>query len=125
MIEVRQYDQYIIRIDGSGRLTLRNRKFLRKYIPVHHPEPRRSIIDDMARFTPRPFTIPLEERRDKPLRHKVTTETNRDQPYVPATCPTPASSPHPTAPAAKIPMEPPVAPAPATPPVAGPDMPQP
>ena len=34
IIEVRQYDQYLIRVDGSGRVTLRNRKFLRKYLPV-------------------------------------------------------------------------------------------
>ena len=35
VVEVRQYDQYVIRVDGSGRATLRNRKFLRKYIPLH------------------------------------------------------------------------------------------
>ena len=29
VIEVRQYDQYAIRVDGSGRITMRNRKFLR------------------------------------------------------------------------------------------------
>ena len=34
VIEVRQFDQYVIRVDGSGRVTLRNRKFLRKYLPV-------------------------------------------------------------------------------------------
>ena len=34
IIEVRQFNQYIIRMDGSGRVTLRNRQFLRKYIPV-------------------------------------------------------------------------------------------
>ena len=39
VVEVRQFDQYIIRVDGSGRVTLRNRKFLRKYIPVVTREP--------------------------------------------------------------------------------------
>ena len=39
VVEVRQFDQYIIRIDGSGRVTLRNRKFLRKYIPVIQRDP--------------------------------------------------------------------------------------
>ena len=34
VIEVRQFDQYVVRVDGSGRITLRNRKFLRKYEPV-------------------------------------------------------------------------------------------
>ena len=41
IIEVRQFDQYVIRVDGSGRVTLRNRKFLRKYLPV---VPRPNII---------------------------------------------------------------------------------
>ncbi|GFO16876.1 hypothetical protein PoB_004338100 [Plakobranchus ocellatus] len=31
VIEVRQFDQYVIRVDGSGRVTLRNRKFLCLY----------------------------------------------------------------------------------------------
>ena len=35
VIEVRQYNQYVVKVDGSGRVTLRNRKFLRKYTPVH------------------------------------------------------------------------------------------
>ena len=34
VVEVRQFDQYIVRLDGSGRVTLRDRKFLRKYVPV-------------------------------------------------------------------------------------------
>ena len=34
VIEVRQFDQYVIKIDGSGRVTLRNRRFLRKFTPV-------------------------------------------------------------------------------------------
>ena len=34
VIEVRQFDQYVIRVDGSGRVTIRNRKFLRKFTPV-------------------------------------------------------------------------------------------
>ena len=35
VVEVKQFDQYVVRVDGSGRVTLRNRKFLRKYVPVH------------------------------------------------------------------------------------------
>ena len=33
VIEAKEHDQYLIRMDGSGRPTLRNRKFLRKVIP--------------------------------------------------------------------------------------------
>ena len=34
IIEVKQHDQYAIKTDGSGRVTLRNRRFLRKFQPV-------------------------------------------------------------------------------------------
>ena len=47
MVEVRQFDQYVVRVDGSGRVTLRNRKFLRKYIPVQPLSHPRSILSDM------------------------------------------------------------------------------
>ena len=33
IIEMRNNDQYLVKVDGSGRLTLRNRRFLRKYKP--------------------------------------------------------------------------------------------
>lgn len=45
VVEVRQYDQYVVRMDGSGRMTLLNRKFLRQYLPVHKPPPRLTITD--------------------------------------------------------------------------------
>ena len=47
VIEVRQYDQYVVRVDGSGRVTLRNRKFLRKYIPVYSPKAKQTIDSDL------------------------------------------------------------------------------
>ncbi len=115
VIEVRQYDQYLIRVDGSGRVTLRNRKFLQRYVPVYHPEPRRSIVEDMARLTPRSSATPPVKQGGKPIRHKITTEMNRDEPTVPATCPTPASVPPPTPPSATIPMEPPATQSPTAP----------
>ena len=37
VVEVRQFHQYVIKIDGSGRLTLRNRQHLRKFIPFKKP----------------------------------------------------------------------------------------
>jgi hypothetical protein len=41
VVEVRQHDQYVVRVDGSSRVTLRNRKFLRRfqlYCPsIHSP----------------------------------------------------------------------------------------
>ena len=47
VIEVRQNDQYAIKVHGSGRVTLRNRQFLRLYVPhTEKPCPRR-ITDDI------------------------------------------------------------------------------
>ena len=34
VIEVRQFDQYVVKDDGSGHVTLRNRKSLRRYLPL-------------------------------------------------------------------------------------------
>ena len=42
VVEVRANDQYTVRIDGSGRLTLRNRRYLRKFIP--HMLNQKSIV---------------------------------------------------------------------------------
>ena len=47
VIEVRQFDQYNVRIDGSGWVTLRNRKFLQQYIPVQTQPPKRTVDDDL------------------------------------------------------------------------------
>ena len=47
IIEVRQFDQYVVRMDGSGRVTLRNRKFLRKYLPVKTITPTKTTEDDI------------------------------------------------------------------------------
>ena len=33
IVEVKEHDQYVVRVHGSGRLTTRNRKFLKKIIP--------------------------------------------------------------------------------------------
>lgn len=33
IVEVKDFHQYVVKVDGSGRLTLRNRQFLRRYQP--------------------------------------------------------------------------------------------
>ena len=51
VVEVKQHDQYQVKVDGSGRVTLRNRRFLRKFTPITPPEPPQSIdIDVGTRF---------------------------------------------------------------------------
>ena len=47
VIEVCQFDQYVVHIDGSGRMTTRNRKFLRKYLPVQTTPPGLTIDNDL------------------------------------------------------------------------------
>ncbi|CAE1174083.1 unnamed protein product [Acanthosepion pharaonis] len=47
VIEVRQFDQYVITVDGSRRVTLWNRKFLRKYVPVQLPPSKLTIDNDI------------------------------------------------------------------------------
>ena len=37
IVEVRQHHQYVVRVDGSGRVTQRNRKHLRKFTPYKLP----------------------------------------------------------------------------------------
>ena len=34
IVECKEFDQYVVKVDGTGRLTLRNRKFLRRLIPI-------------------------------------------------------------------------------------------
>ena len=37
VVEIKPFDQHVIKLDGSGRLTLRNRRFLRKFtLPSTH-----------------------------------------------------------------------------------------
>ena len=38
IVECKDFDQYLVKMDGSGRLTLRNRKFLRKRTPLQKRE---------------------------------------------------------------------------------------
>ena len=57
VVEVCQCDQYVVHVDGSGRMTICNWKFLRKYIPVQTKAPRLTIDDDLQHLNllpPRP-----------------------------------------------------------------------
>ncbi len=72
-----QFHQYLIKIDGSGRQTLRNRKFLRKFVPK-----RRSILDDINSLPPNsalsgnPSTQPLPPTQKRA--HTPATPTDCD-----------------------------------------------
>ena len=54
VVDVRQFEQYVIRVYGSGRVTLQNRKFLRQYVPVYPRHP--PLVMDSDFGTTRPCT---------------------------------------------------------------------
>ena len=76
VIEVRQFDQYDVRVDGTGRSTLRNRRFLRKFAPLHKTPPPRTIADDLKHIGTPFFTTPATSVIDPPTQasteHTVT-----------------------------------------------------
>ena len=68
VIEVRQFDQYVVKVDGSGRVTIRNRKHLRSYTPyIRRP----------------PLAVTWETRlpRTAPTQHRDEFDT-KTLPYV-------------------------------------------
>ena len=85
VIEVRQFDRYVVRVDGSGRVTLRNRKFLRKYLPVVNRAPLVMAPGPMAVSVPPPVahptinpgtaaqSVPLDETRPHILAPQTPT----------------------------------------------------
>ena len=99
VVEVLQYHQYAVRTDGSGRLTTRNRRFLRRYKPILSSPP-----------TTTPF-LPLLEPPSTPTRPSPTT--------TPPPMPTPLPIAAETNPADPIPIQTTLA-RPGTPPPPGP-----
>ena len=77
VIEVRQYDQYAIHVDGSGRITMRNRKFLRQYTPVYLPQAQYTIDTD---FWSSLTHVP------QPIRHTVEPDLRNSLPHVSQQC---------------------------------------
>ena len=68
VIEVRQFDQYVVRVDGSRRVTLRNRKFLRKFVPVM--ETGRQYLPSL------PIAPPHSHKPDPPAAQPPTSPTH-------------------------------------------------
>ena len=65
IIEIRQFDQYVVKVDGSGRVTLRNRKFLRQYTPVQMQRPIKMIENDIQ--LPKTTTLPISPPLQTPV----------------------------------------------------------
>ena len=92
IIEVRQFDQYVVRVDGSGRITLRNRKFLRLYHPVITRAPLATL--------PTPTTTVARSQHSAPVTPKMASSTagqnptpETEQPYTPPLQEPPSNSP--------------------------------
>ena len=115
VIEVRQFHQYVIRVDGSGRVTLRNRRFLRKYTPAVERNPIISL-PQVPHLPAQP--IPSAAPPSVP----VPISTSPDQPKPTGTPATPGPetvTPMQPTPSSPVTAPPPPAPAPtqlATPP---------
>ena len=93
VIEIRQFDQYVIRVDGSGRVTLRNRKFLRKFIPIISREPLTTLP---GINTPTTTQIPSERQLHKePVINQplLPTSTTIIRPNAEQSAPAPISPP--------------------------------
>ena len=53
VMECKDFDQYLVKVDGTGRLTLRNRKFLRRLTPIKkHTTPASSSKTLLPRMFP-------------------------------------------------------------------------
>ena len=70
VVELRDHDQYWVKVDGSGRLSLRNRRFLRKFTPP---------------------TVAIEDSTHRSRRHMVDHGTSVPQRHAMAPQPQPAS----------------------------------
>ena len=107
VIEVKQFDQYVVKVDGSGRVTLRNRKFLRKYVPVHPPLPPFSdftrsvpgpVVPTAQTFSPQPAISPTSSGPEAPgsappSDPPVTAPDPHDAPDLPSDVPVSVSPP--------------------------------
>ena len=52
IVECKDFDQYNVKIDGTGRCTLRNRKHIRKFTPVSLSENPSPVIPSQIRMSP-------------------------------------------------------------------------
>ena len=69
VVECKDFDQYVVKVDGTGRLTLRNRKFLRKLMPI-----KKHSVPTARKIVLEPLLPPALPRPAQPLpdtQHRV------------------------------------------------------
>ena len=102
IVERKDFDQYVVKVDGSGRLTMRNRKFLRKITPYqltkHFPDSslRPDTSDPPPAVTP-PTPTPDTEAGPVTTQDQPSTEPPA-LPAVPPTSPARVETPTPPEP---------------------------
>ena len=77
VVEVRQYHQYVVKVDGSGRVTLRNRQHLRKFTPFNKPSQDDLISQHVLVIPPvmsTPTSQPSSPRNESPSPNGNTYE---------------------------------------------------
>ena len=81
VVEVKQFHQYVVRVDGTGRVTLRNRQHLRKFIPYNkRVDPLQGLDHDPSASTRvDPATV---------TRNPVDHQSNNTKVAMPPTSPT-------------------------------------
>ena len=98
VVEVRQYHQYVVRVDGTGRVTIRNRQHLRKFTPFHAPStPSLSVTPTVERSVdpvtncpspseayPSQVSMPTKLlRQPEDPQKPISMDTARKGPYTP------------------------------------------
>ena len=129
VVESPGHDQYRVKIDGSGRLTLRNRRFLRAYTPatpsiellpmvppsppstVHTPAPPPSLPNYLVESGPLPSTspTPCQEQLTPPSQAPAPSDVLLTAPTAPSSGPAPALEPPVTQAVVPDPLSPPPA----------------
>ena len=84
VVEVRQYHQYVVRVDGTGRVTIQNHQHLRKFTSFHAPStPSLSVTPTVQRSVD-PVTNRLSPSEASPSQMSMPTNLSR-QPEDPQT----------------------------------------
>ena len=85
VVEVRQYHQYVVRVDGTGRVTIRNRQHLRKFTPFHAPATPSLSVTPAVQGSVDPITNRLSPSEASPSQMSMPTNLSRQQenPQIP------------------------------------------
>ena len=110
VVETKDHDQYNVRVDRTGRLTLRNRRFLRSFTPIVRSPP--TTGPQSTNTTPEPvhyLTSPVVHPTPEQDLECSSPDLSYQEP--PAASPTPPPSPtadatHPISPGASTPISP-------------------